>query len=191
MSAGEIAMALSMTVGRGAAARTVAELAGLDGEDRVVDVGCGPGTAVRVAARQAREAIGIDPSRVSLRLARWITRLRRVRRVTWLEGVAEFLPLEQGRLTVAWAVSSVHHWEDRVAALGEIHRVLVPGGRIVLAERLVEDGARGHAAHGLTSGQAATLASEMGSAGFSGVQIGRCDARRRTLVVVRGVRDAG
>src|SRR3974390_167071 len=166
MSVAEIAMALSVTVGGGAAARSVAELADLEDEDRVVDVGCGPGTAVRVAARQAQEAIGIDPSRVSLRLARWITCLRRVRTATWLEGVAEFLPLEQGRLTVAWAVSSVHHWEDRVAALGEIHRILVPGGRVFLAERLVKAGARGHTAHRLTSHQAAALASEMGSAGF-------------------------
>ncbi|MHB1433375.1 MAG: hypothetical protein ACYCVZ_14805, partial [Streptosporangiaceae bacterium] len=44
---GEVMMALAMSVGRGAAARALAEIAGLAAGDRLVDVGCGPGAAVR------------------------------------------------------------------------------------------------------------------------------------------------
>ena len=38
--------------------------------------------------------------------------------------------------TVAWALSSVHHWSDRAAGLAEAGRVLAPAGRILLAEFL-------------------------------------------------------
>ncbi len=74
----QVLNAVSMIFGRGAAARTVARIAGLTGSDRVVDVGCGPGTAVREAARYAATATGVDPAGASLALARWISARRGV-----------------------------------------------------------------------------------------------------------------
>ena len=139
--------AVSMMFGRGAAARAVARLAGLTGDDRVVDVGCGPGTAVREAARHAAAATGVDPDAASLALARWISTRRRARNVTWLKGGAEQLPLPDDCATVVWALSSVHHWPDRITGFAEVHRVLARAAGSV-AERLVRAGARGHAAHG-------------------------------------------
>jgi trans-aconitate methyltransferase len=44
-----------MTAGRGPSARTAADAAGLTSADRVVDLGCGPGTSVRHAAHLARK----------------------------------------------------------------------------------------------------------------------------------------
>jgi ubiquinone/menaquinone biosynthesis C-methylase UbiE len=146
----QIITALSMTVGRGPLARAVADAAQLKPSDRVVDIGCGPGTAVRHAARRGAAATGIDPDPVMLRLAHWITAIWRSPNVGWLQGSAEELPLPDSQATVAWAISSVHHWEDRSAGLSEAWRVLAPGGRLLLAERTAKAGARGHAAHGLT-----------------------------------------
>src|SRR5271165_3216634 len=131
----EIGTALSMTVGRGPVARAIAAAARLTAADRVVDVGCGPGTAVREAARAGASATGVDPSPVMLRLARLISSMRKATRVSWVEGSAERLPLPDGAATVVWAISSVHHWADTVRGLAEIHRVLGPGGRVLLAER--------------------------------------------------------
>lgn len=184
----EILTAVSMTVGRGPAARTVAGLAGLTANDRVVDVGCGPGTAVREAARRGATATGVDPSPVMLRLARWITAVRTVSSVTWVQATAESLPLVDGDATVLWALSSVHHWGDRAPGLAEARRVLARGGRILLAERLVQPGAHGHAAHGLTRDQADQLALDLQGAGFGDVQCDTIAAGRRTLVIVGGVR---
>jgi len=182
--------AVSMTVGRGPAARTVAGLAGLSPRDRVVDIGCGPGTAARIAARRCTSVTGVDPTPAMLRLGRWLTTFRRLPNVPFANGRAEALPLPDSSATVAWALSSVHHWTDRAAGLAEASRVLAPGGRILLAERLVKPSARGHSAHGLTRDQAAQLARDLEGAGFAGVRSEIRQARRRTLVIVRGSRPA-
>ena len=178
--------AVSMTVGRGPAARTVAELAGLSSDDQVVDIGCGPGTAARAAARQCASVTAVDPAPEMLRLGRWITAARRITNVTFNEGRAEALPLPDACVTVAWALSSMHHWPDQAAGLREAARVLMPGGRILLAERQVKPGARRHAAHGLSPDQASRLAASLAAVGFTGVSCDTCQVGRRTLLIVRG-----
>jgi ubiquinone/menaquinone biosynthesis C-methylase UbiE len=182
----QIITAVSMTIGRGRLARAVAGAARLGPGDRVVDIGCGPGTAVRRAARVAAAAAGVDPSPLMLRLARWISRIRRSVNVSWLQGRAERLPLPDGEVSVAWAISSVHHWEDRAAGISEARRVLTPDGRLVVAERLARPEARGHAAHGLTRDQADDLAGQLAAAGFLEVRVETCRAGHRNLVIVQG-----
>ncbi len=181
----QVLNAVSMVFGRGAAARTVARAAGLTHEDRVVDVGCGPGTAVREAARHAAAATGVDPDATSLALARWISARRHARNVTWLEASAEDLPLPGECASVVWALSSVHHWANRVAGFAEAHRVLTPGGRLLIAERLVRSGSRGHAAHGFTSARAEQVAGELAAAGFTDIRTQTSRARRRVLVIIQ------
>ncbi len=185
----QIVTALSITAGRGPLARAVANAAELTPADRVVDIGCGPGTAVRIAARQGAAATGVDPDPAMLRLARWITALRRTPDVSWLEGQAEKLPLPDDQATVVWAISSAHHWEDHRTGIGEAWRVLAPGGRLVLAERLAKPGARGHAAHGLTRDHAEDLARQLADTGFGQVRLHTAKAGHRALVIIRGAKD--
>jgi ubiquinone/menaquinone biosynthesis C-methylase UbiE len=180
--------ALSMTIGRGPAARLIAGLAGVGPADRVVDVGCGPGTAVRQAARDGAAATGVDPDGAMLGLARLISAVRRAGPVNWLSGSAESLPLPDDSATVVWALSSAHHWADRGAGLAEAVRVLSPGGRLLIAERLTRPAARGHAAHGFTAEQADQIAHELATAGLVGVSRQTVPAGRKTLVVVSGAR---
>lgn len=177
--------ALSMLFGRGGMARALASLADLSTSDVVVDVGCGPGTAARRARREgAARAVGIDPSPQMLRLARWITSLRRADGVSFLEGSAESVPVDSGSATVVWALQSVHHWEDRSQGLKESLRVLVPGGRLLLMERSVERGARGHAKHGLTEQQADDVALLLGRVGFTEAAKRLIRLGRRNFVVI-------
>jgi ubiquinone/menaquinone biosynthesis C-methylase UbiE len=184
----QIITAVSMTMGRGPLARAAADAAELSPHDRVVDIGCGPGTAGRLAARRAATVTGIDPDPVMLRLARWGATLRRSPNVGWLEGRAERVPLADGQATVAWAINSVHHWEDRGAGFGEAWRILAPGGRLVIVERLAKPGARGHAAHGLTRDQADDLTRQLAADGFDQVKLQIAKAGRRTLVIIRSAK---
>src|SRR5215472_13065100 len=182
----EIVTAITLTVGRGPAARSIADTAGVTDTDLVADIGCGPGAAVREAARRGARAVGIDPSGAALWLAGRISTLRRADRVSWTPGRAETLPLADGSVTIVWSLSSAHHWSDLTAALGEIRRVLVPGGKMLIAERLTRPGARGLAAHGFTRSQADALAEQMTATGFAGVRIETLQAGRRKLVIVSG-----
>jgi ubiquinone/menaquinone biosynthesis C-methylase UbiE len=184
----ELLTALSMTIGRGRLAGTVADAVGLSPGDVVVDIGCGPGTAVREAARRVTAATGVDPSPLMLRLARQISGIRRTSGVSWRQGRAEELPVPDAQATVAWAISSAHHWNDLTAGLGEARRVLAPAGRLFIAERLVKAGARGHAAHGLSTDQAEELARQMTAAGFSEVSSRTARAGHRQLVIVYGMK---
>jgi ubiquinone/menaquinone biosynthesis C-methylase UbiE len=174
-----------MLFGRGGMAWTVADLADLSASDVVVDVGCGPGVAVRRARREgAGQAIGIDPSPQALLLARWISSVRRIEGVGFVDGSAEHIPLDPASATVVWAIQSVHHWEDRAEGLKESLRVLGPGGRMIMLERAVTPGARGHAAHGLTELEADELIRLAVRTGF--VEVGKRSMRvgRRNLVAV-------
>ena len=112
-SAFHIVFAIALVLDRGSTARLVTGLAELTGDDRVVDVGCGPGAAVRMAARRCATATGVDPSPVMVRLGRWINAARGARNVSLVEGSAEHNPLPDGSASVIWALRSVHHWSDR------------------------------------------------------------------------------
>lgn len=177
----------AMSLGRGPSTRLVVDLARVVPGDRVVDVGCGPGLFLKEAAERGATAVGVDPSARMRRLA-----LRRIPAglrpaVTVVDGAAEDLPLEDGSATVAWAVASFHHWRDPDAGLAEVRRVLEPGGRLLIAERLA--GRRGwFRAHALTWEAAERLAAMARRAGFAEVAVTRHRLGRRRLVVVTGRR---
>jgi ubiquinone/menaquinone biosynthesis C-methylase UbiE len=177
--------AATMTVGRDGDARLAAELARLVPGDLVVDVGCGPGVAARHAARLHAAVTGVDPAPVMLRVARALTRQADVR---YVEGTAESLPLPDDCATVMWSIATVHHWRDIDAGLQEVRRVLRPGGRFVVLERLVRAGATGLASHGWTSEQAREFARACRDVGFQDVEVeGPRQAGRRTMLAVTAI----
>jgi ubiquinone/menaquinone biosynthesis C-methylase UbiE len=180
---------LAMAVGRGRAAGFVADTAAVGPDDRVVDVGCGPGRFLREAAERGAEVVGVDPSRRMRRMAERFTPARLRPKVTVLDGSAERLPLEDRSATVAWAVASVHHWDDVDAGLAELHRVLAPGGRVLLAERLARP--RGwFNRHALTWEGAERLAARAAAAGFADAAAEPHALGRHRLVLVRAHRPA-
>ncbi len=177
---------LTMTVAGGAVARLAADLAAVSAADHVVDVGCGPGTAVRDAARRGARATGVDPAPVLLRLARTLTRDRPA--ITWAEGAAEDLRRPDGSATILWSLACVHHWSDVTAGLAEAQRVLTSGGRLLAIERRVRPGATGLASHGWTDHQAESFAAQCRAAGFEDVRVEEHTPGRRAVWVVRAIR---
>lgn len=177
---------LTMIVGRGGDARLVTDLADVQGHDHVVDIGCGPGTAARHAARADARVTGVDPARPMLRLAALLSSgSRQHGDLDWRVGGAESLPLADGTATVCWSLASVHHWPELEAGISEVHRVLSPGGRFIALEKRAEPGATGNASHGWTSGQADRFAEMLTAHGFDAAAVAehRVGRRRRVMVV--------
>lgn len=166
-------------------ARLAVEVTGVSAGDRVVDIGCGPGGAVREAARRGARATGVDPAPVMLRLARTFTRDASIE---WAEGTAESVPLPDGSATVLWSLATVHHWQNVGIGLGEARRLLAPKGRLLAIERRVQPGATGLASHGWTQQQAESFAAQCRTAGFADVAIGQHGHGRRAVWTVRATR---
>ncbi|MFY9806979.1 MAG: class I SAM-dependent methyltransferase [Pseudonocardiaceae bacterium] len=181
-----LVIGLIMSLAGRPAARLAADVAAVSDADWVIDVGCGPGTAVREAARRGAHVTGVDPAPVMLRLARILTGDRPA--ITWVDGAAEDLRERDASATVVWSLASVHHWRDVTAGLAEITRVLAPTGRFVAIERLVRPGATGLASHGWTAQQAESFAAQCLAAGLADVRVENHTPGRRALVVVRAVR---
>jgi ubiquinone/menaquinone biosynthesis C-methylase UbiE len=175
--------ALGMLImGRGYA-RLAVDLASVSDADSVVDIGCGPGNAVRAAARRGARVVGVDPAPLMLRLARAVTRGQP--NVSWSQGSAEALPVTDGWATIVWSLKTVHHWRDVTAGLAELRRVLASSGRLLVMERRVQRGATGLASHGWTEGQAESFAAQCRAAGFAGVRLDRNGHDRGAVWVVQ------
>jgi ubiquinone/menaquinone biosynthesis C-methylase UbiE len=174
-----------LVVGR-AKARLAVEIASVTAADRVVDIGCGPGTAVRAAAGRGARATGVDPSSAMLRVARAVTRGRDG--IDWAEGTAENVPVPTASATVVWSLATVHHWKDVAKGLAEAHRVLAPGGRVLAIERQSPPNATGLASHGWTEDQAQAFASACRTAGFEDVRVEGHGSGRGAVWAVHGYR---
>ena len=97
---------------------------------RVLDAGCGPGLYAEALLERGAEVTGFDASPVMVELAR-----RRVGQRARVDQarLGEPLPYPDGSFDRVVCALAVHYAEDRAAAFAELHRVLVPGGALVVS----------------------------------------------------------
>lgn len=100
---------------------------------RVLDVGAGDGTYALEAASRGASVTALDAEQVMLDAARARAASRGLS-VALQRGRAEALPLGDAELDVVLAVTVLCFVSDAPAAIGEMARVLAPGGRLVLGE---------------------------------------------------------
>jgi len=110
--------------------RSALERAGVREGMRLLDVGCGTGLVAREALAlvgPAGSVTGVDPSRGMLGAATTAG-------VRLVVGRAEALPCANASADALTMGYALRHIDDLARAFAEFHRVLTPGGRVLILE---------------------------------------------------------
>ena len=166
-----------------------AELLDVQPEDRVLELGFGPGIAIEAMARRATRGVvvGVDHSEVMVRQATRRNRAAvRAGRVDLRLGNAEDLPAFDAPFDKILAVNSLMFWDDPVARLKELRALLRPGGRIAIVYQ-----PRGPGSTDETAARAGEqIAEHFATAGFTDVRIETLALKPTAVVCVLGVSPA-
>jgi ubiquinone/menaquinone biosynthesis C-methylase UbiE len=101
--------------------------------DVLLDVGCGTGAAVRDAAPNVSRSVGFDLSPGMIAQAR--DRAAGLDNVDFQTGdVSGRLPFDDGAFSALVCTTAFHHFPRPTDTIGEMSRVLAPGGRLVIAD---------------------------------------------------------
>ncbi|MGC6487244.1 MAG: ArsR/SmtB family transcription factor [Planctomycetota bacterium] len=101
---------------------------------RVADLGCGAGFLTSLLAQRSAEVIGVDHSERMLAEAR-----ANVAGAEFRRGEVDALPLCDAEVHAAFANLVWHHVPDHDAAAREVHRVVAPGGVVVVSDLAPHD----------------------------------------------------
>jgi ubiquinone/menaquinone biosynthesis C-methylase UbiE len=110
--------------------------------DRVLDVGCGGGMAVKLLSDRAADGFvaGVDYSNGMVRQARNRNHDRvQQGRVAIELGDAMALPFGNASFDKVCAIETFYFWPDALRGLREIRRVLKPGGHIAIAVEMSKE----------------------------------------------------
>lgn len=111
--------------------KPVLEAAALGRGQNVLDVACGTGVLTRAASARVGpngSATGVDPNPGMLAVA-----ARLAPKVDWQQGAAEALPFPDASFDTVASQFGLMFFEDRLAAIREMLRVLEPGGSFAIA----------------------------------------------------------
>ncbi|MCP9485645.1 MAG: bifunctional demethylmenaquinone methyltransferase/2-methoxy-6-polyprenyl-1,4-benzoquinol methylase UbiE [Gaiellaceae bacterium MAG52_C11] len=104
--------------------------------DRVLDACCGTGDLAVAAQRAGADVVGLDFSTAMLERAR-----RKAPELEWIQGDLLELPFEDASFDAATVGFGVRNVSDLERGIGELRRVLRPGGRLAILEITTPRGA--------------------------------------------------
>jgi ubiquinone/menaquinone biosynthesis C-methylase UbiE len=115
-------------------ANDLIEIAALRPGERVLDVACGTGVVARLASSRVGAAGGVagldvNPGMLAVAASTTPTDMS----IEWHEASAEAMPLPDASFDVVMCQMGLQFVADKHAALCEIRRVLVSGGRLILS----------------------------------------------------------
>jgi ubiquinone/menaquinone biosynthesis C-methylase UbiE len=131
--------------GRNATVR-LAQFAGINGPERVLDVGCGIGGPSRyLASKFGCHVTGLDLTAEFVALAGMLAqRTRLADKVSYRQGDALELPFPDASFDLVWSQNATMNIADRDRLYGEMHRVLTPTGRLALQDVAAGQGGEPH-----------------------------------------------
>lgn len=101
----------------------------------VADIGAGTGYLLPLLSRQFEKVIAIEPAEAMLACARQRATDHELSNVSFHHGGLGDLPLPAQSCDLALAILVLHHVENPAEALLELHRIVRPGGRVLIVEQ--------------------------------------------------------
>jgi len=103
--------------------------------ERVLDIACGTGVVARLAAERVGRTggvVGLDlnPGMLAVAASVAANAPATSASITWREASATKIPLPDATFDIAYCQLGLQFFPDRPAALREMHRLLVPDGRV-------------------------------------------------------------
>ena len=120
----------------GKANRQAIEMLAPRPDERVLDVGFGGGAALAAILRRGPDSVAAGAEISETMLERGRRRFRReIRqyRLQLVRGAADGLPFPDRSFDAALSVHTLYFWPDPTAGFAELHRLLRPGGRLLVA----------------------------------------------------------
>jgi SAM-dependent methyltransferase len=105
---------------------------GLDGNGRLLDVGCGPGVLTVRLAHLFEQAVGLDPDAGMLAEGRRAAEEKNVTNIRWVQGLAEDLPTVAPGPYRLVTFGQSFHWTDERPVAETVYDMLEPGGALAL-----------------------------------------------------------
>ncbi|MFD5745770.1 class I SAM-dependent methyltransferase [Streptomyces sp. NPDC127033] len=117
---------------------------GVRRSERVLDIGCGGGMAVKLLSERASQGFvaGVDyaPEMVRQSVRRNVDGVA-AGRVEFKQGDAGELPYEDASFDQVSAIETFYFWPDPMRGLAEAYRVLRPGGQVSLTLEMSREAA--------------------------------------------------
>ena len=124
---------------RAAEAERVLRLIAPSGNERALDVACGPGTLARIFAPRVCSIVGLDLTPAMLERARKDAAENHIENFHVLRGNALGMPFRDETFDLVVTSYSIHHLPDSAAAIREIARILKRGGKFGLLDMVVPE----------------------------------------------------
>lgn len=107
----------------------------------IADIGCGIGyfTIPLAVAAKKGHVYALDISEIMLAEARRRAEEQALHNITFLQSAENKLPLENGRVDLAFMAMVLHEVKQPLEFLSEVRRTLVPGGRLTILEWVKEE----------------------------------------------------
>ena len=169
-------LARGMAWGHRSFYKNTARILDLKNDDKYLEIGFGSGLFIKKYAPHVSHVAGVDCSKDMVKLASAINGdLIESGKAEFVQGDVSALPWKDEEFSVVVGIETFFFWSESKAALEEIFRVLVPGGRLVIEMAYNKDDGRDHAKqvekHGLKLYSGEEVVRLLKESGFSDVYV--------------------
>ena len=124
--------------------KLIIDTTGIDPQDTVLDIACGPGMLSAAMAARARHVTGIDLVPAMIKQARLLQQEKGLTNMDWVLGDVSVLPFAQASFSAVVTRFSFHHFLDPLLVLKEMVRVAKPNGKITVVDVFTTSPAHDH-----------------------------------------------